>query len=87
MRGSMTRGVSQPGQPPGIRSGRLSRGLQYKVIRGQRKLIIGVDSSVTYALALEMGAPSIGLRERPFLRPQRVRSRARILEKLNKRFK
>ena len=86
IRNSFSRGTSTPGKPPGIKSGKLSRGLQFQVIRGQRKLLIGVDPSVTYALALEMGAPAKGLRARPYLRPQRMRSRVRVLERLNKRF-
>ena len=86
IRKNFSRGVSSPGKPPGVQSGELSRGLQFVVIRGQRKLLIGVDTSVTYALALEMGAPSRGLRARPYLRPQRMRSTVRLTEKLRKRF-
>ena len=85
IRTNFSRGVSTPGKPPGIQSGELSRGLQFVVIRSRRTLLIGVDTGVTYALALEMGAPSRGLRARPYLRPQRMRSTIRLTEKLQKR--
>ncbi len=84
---SFSRGVSQPGQPPGIQTGKLVRGLKFRVIRGQLKLILGVDTSVVYARALEMGSDSTNLRARPYLRPQRLRSEKRIQRKLVKALK
>ncbi len=84
IRENFTRGTSEPGEPPGIKSGTLYRGIQAKVIRGRRKLLIGADTSVTYALALEIGAASKGLRARPYLRPQRMRSKERLIKILNK---
>ena len=86
IRSKFSRGVSSPGRPPGVQSGKLSRGLQFVVLKGRRTLLFGVDTSVTYALALEMGAPSIGLRARPFLRPQRMRSKRRLTKRLAERF-
>lgn len=78
---------SQPGNPPAVRTGKLSRGLQFRVIRGQLKLMIGVDTSVVYALAMEMGADSRNIRARPYLRPQRMRSVERIKKELKKALK
>ena len=83
IRASFTRGISEPGQPPGIKTGTLYRGVQARV-QG-RRLIIGVSPSVPYAMALEMGMPSKGLQPRPYLRPQRMRSRVRLTKILIKR--
>ena len=74
---------SIPGQPPAVVTGRLYRGVRFKVIRGRLELLLGVDSSVPYALPLEFGFGKV--QARPYLRPQRMRSVERLTKRLNKR--
>lgn len=85
IRASFSRGVSTPGNPPGVQSGTLYRGIKYQVIRGTNRLLFGATTNVRYAMALEFGDPSKGLRARPYLRPQRMRTKVRLQARLKKR--
>jgi len=71
IRASFGRSRSQPGQPPGIVTGRLSRDLLFEVSNAPfPTLKLGVQANNPYAWPQELGSPSRNLRPRPFLRPQ-----------------
>lgn len=81
------RGVSRPGRPPAIQSGRLSRDLDWKLSHlPSPTLHIGVHSTNPYAMAQELGSPSRNLRPRPYLFPQMSKTSKRILRRFRKKF-
>ena len=84
IKGSFGQGVSSPGQPPGVKSGKLKRNIRSRVDRKKLVLQVGVSADVDYALALELGSPSRNLAPRPYLRPAIKRVGARVRTRLRK---
>jgi len=82
IRASFGRSRSQPGQPPGIVTGRLSRDIIFQVKNAPfPTLTLGAQANNPYAMPLELGSPSRNLRPRPYLRPQIRPTVARIVKR------
>ena len=81
-------GVSRPGRPPAIQSGRLYRDIGFEYMRRPSPTLkIGAHATNPYAMAQELGSPSQNLRPRPYIWPQMKRSVKRINNRFKKAFR
>ena len=58
---------SSPGEPPGVVSGTLRRGVTHEVEKGPNRVVGRVGTNIEYAIPLEFGTSKMAAR--PFLRP------------------